>query len=171
MVSWPHPLPGQQAGAGPDDMGMGELAGWPTQLPPRSRTLSWPIPTSPPLRAAGAREGTGPADPQLQDLHSSGNNRMRIQYWWCSRSQGPWTKAMTLRWIFSSEAVWTKEYTVWHTDTPQLPQWDFCFVFFGEEERLQRQRADMKGLHEDLIKSLKLKKKCNSNSRCGGINF
>jgi hypothetical protein len=47
----------------------------------------------------------------------------------------------------------------------------FCFVFFGEEERLQRQRADMKGLHEDLIKSLKLKKKCNSNSRCGGINF
>jgi hypothetical protein len=62
--------------------GQRRAGGWTIQLPPRprSRALSWPIPTH--LWTAGANEGVSPADSKLQDLHGTWQPILgRIQYW------------------------------------------------------------------------------------------
>jgi hypothetical protein len=49
-LSWLHPSPGWYRRTGPGRTGLGDLVGWPTQLPPKPKfsPMSWPIPTSTP---------------------------------------------------------------------------------------------------------------------------
>jgi hypothetical protein len=46
----------------------------------------------------------------------TGKNPMRIQCWWCDRSQRPQAND-SLQWTFTSKDVWTEGYTVGHNVT------------------------------------------------------
>jgi hypothetical protein len=68
---------------------------------------------------------------------------VRIQYWWCSRSQRPPSRPRT----YYNEHLQAEKYeqkVLW--DTLQLPQWDFFFLLLG---RLQGRRAGMKGQRDE----------------------
>lgn len=68
---------------------------------------------------------------------------MRVQDWWCSGSQRPWTWSTTHRderWMFDRKAVWAEGFTAWHpkaiqqmtvTEAGKAEAWNrlcFCLV-------------------------------------------
>jgi hypothetical protein len=119
---------------------MGELAGWPTQLPlrPRSRALSWPTPISAPSincwRVWRGHSHRSKAAGSLQHRATTGYLRgisIRIQDWHCCRSQKPQTRPMTHCNKHLQEKMCGQEGmlcdTLWHTAASMM-RWFFFLL-------------------------------------------